>query len=148
MSVLKRNRSESQLEFYNTATEIRATLTKFVMSEKNIPKRWRPIFTFPTVEKLLKLIDNITAANTIYPQNLREAQLRREYQTKAIITVEQIFQMLQFMLTTLPINANKLRNVVQLLDKEAGLLRGWRKSDNKFITEFSEPKPKQNEIKS
>ena len=71
MSVLKRNRSESQLEFYNTATKVRAELTRFVMNEKVVPKRWRPVFTFPMVEHLIKLFDSITAANTIYPQNLR-----------------------------------------------------------------------------
>ena len=138
MSVLKRNRSESQLEFYNTATKVRAELTRFVMNEKVVPKRWRPVFTFPMVEHLIKLFDSITAANTIYPQNLREAVKRREYQTEAIITVEQIFQLLQYLLTTLPVDANKFRPVTQLLIEEAKLLRGWRKADYKFIKEFTE----------
>ncbi len=81
MSVLKRNRSESHLEFYHTATIIRSDLTRFVMNEKIVPKRWRPIFTFPMIERVNRLMDNITAANTIYPQNLREAEIRRDYQT-------------------------------------------------------------------
>ena len=136
MSVLKRYRSESQLEFYNTATRLRAELTRFVMNEKIVPKRYRPVFTFPMVSRLIELFNNITAANTIYPKSLREAELRREYQTKAIITVEQIFQLLQYMLTTLPINANKFRPVTQMLIKEAQLLRGWRKNDYKFIVQY------------
>ena len=138
MSVLKRNRSESQLEFYNTATELRAELTRFVMSEKIVPKRWRPVFTFPMVNHIIALFDNITAANTIYPKSLREAEMRREYQTKAIITVEQIFQLLQYLLTTLPVDANKFRPVTQKLVKEAQLLRGWRKADYKFIAQYRE----------
>ena len=150
MSVLKRNRSESQLEFYNTAITIRAELTKFVMNEKIIPKRWRPVFTFPLVSMLIKLINNITAANTIYPQKpktnakaeweayLQGALKRREYQTEAVITVEQIFQHLQYILTTLPVDANKFRPVTQLLVKEAQLLRGWRKADYKFIKDYEE----------
>ena len=109
MSVLKNKRSESQLEFYHTATLIRAELTRFVMNEKIVPKRWRPVFTFPMVEKIIKLIDYITAANTIYPQNLREAERRRDYQTQAIITVEQILQLLQYILTTLPVNPDKFQ---------------------------------------
>ena len=88
MSVLKNKRSESQLEFYHTATLIRTELTRFVMNEKIVPKRWRPVFTFPMVDKVIKLFDYITAANTIYPQNLREAERRRDYQTQAIIVVE------------------------------------------------------------
>ena len=138
MSVLKNKRSESQLEFYHTATLIRTELTRFVMNEKVVPKRWRPVFKFPMVEKVIKLFDYITAANTIYPQNLREAERRRDYQTQAIITVEQILQLLQYMLTTLSINPDKFQPVTELLVKEAALLRGWRKSDNKFIAKFKE----------
>lgn len=138
MSVLKNKRSESQLEFYHTATLIRTELTRFVMNEKIVPKRWRPVFTFPMVDKVIKLFDYITAANTIYPQNLCEAERRRDYQTQAIITVEQILQLLQYMLTTLSINPDKFQPVTELLVKEAALLRGWRKSDNKFIAKFKE----------
>lgn len=130
MSVLKNKRSQSSLEFYHTATVIRAELTRFVMSEKNIPKRWRPVFTFPMVEKLHRLFDYITAANTIYPTNEHEAELRRDYQTRAIIIVEQIIQMLQYMITTLQIDIDKLQPVTELLLKESALLKGWRKSDS------------------
>lgn len=136
MSVPKNKRSESQLEFYHTATLIRAELTRFVMNDKVVPKRWRPVFTFPMTEKVIRLVDYITAANTIYPQNRREAEMRRDYQTQAIITVEQILQLLQFMLTTLPVDPDKFQPVTELLIKEAALLRGWRKSDNKFMEKF------------
>lgn len=94
MSVLKNKRSESQLEFYHTATLIRTELTRFVRNDKVVPKRWRPVFSFPMVEKVIKLFDCIIAANTIYPQNLREAERRRDYQSQAIITAEQILQLL------------------------------------------------------
>ena len=106
------------------------------MNEKIVPKRWRPVFTFPMIEKIIKMVDYITAANTIYPQSLREAERRRDYQTQAIITVEQIVQLLQYMLTTLPINPDKFQPVTELLTREAALLRGWRKADYKFIQEF------------
>ena len=136
MSVLKNNRGESQMEYYHTATLARAELTRFVMNDNIVPKRWRPVFTFPIIEKVIALIDNITAANTIYPQNMREYEMRREYQTKAIITVEKIIQLLQFMLTTLPICADKFQPVTELLMKEGALLRGWRKADNKLKEKF------------
>ena len=106
------------------------------MNEKIVPKRWRPVFTFPMIEKIIKMVDYITAANTIYPQPLREAERRRDYQTQAIITVEQIVQLLQYMLTTLPINPDKFQPVTELLTREAALLRGWRKADYKFIQKF------------
>lgn len=138
MSVLKNQRSQSQLEFYHTATLIRNELTRFVMNDKVVPKRWRPVFTFPMIEKLIGLIDYITAANTIYPQNLHEVEMRRDYQTKSIITVEQILQLLQYMISTLEVDPNKFKPAVELLMKEAALLRGWRKSDNKLKEKLEE----------
>ena len=136
MSVHKNKRGESQLEFYHTATLARKELTRFVMEEKVVPKRWRPVFAFPMVEKIIRLVDCITAANTIYPQSLREAERRRDYQTQAIITVEQILQLLQYMLDTLSISPDKFQPVTELMVKEATLLRGWRKADNKFLEKY------------
>ena len=143
MSVLKNKRSQSQLEFYHTATVIRADLTRFVMNDKNIPKRWRPVFTFPMVEKVIHLIDEITAANTIFPTDLHEAEIRRDHQTQAIIIVEQILQLLQYLIATLDMDQDKLQPVVELLLKESNLLRGWRKADSaKFKEKFSASKDK------
>lgn len=136
MGVLKNKRGESQMEFYHTATLARAELTRFVMNDDIVPKRWRPVFTFPIIEKVIALIDNITAANTIYPQSMHEYEMRRDYQNKAIITVEQIIQLLQFMLSTLPVSADKFKPVTELLMKEGALLRGWRKADNKLKEKF------------
>lgn len=136
MSVLKNQRSQSKLEFYHTAILIRNELTKFVMNEKIVPKRWRPVFTFPIIDKGILLVDNITAANTIYPQNMHEAERRRDYQTNAIIVIEQIVQLLQYMLTTLNLDPDKFQPVTEMLLKESALLRGWRKSDNKLFSKF------------
>lgn len=40
-NVLMRKRSISDLEFWKTGSEIRAALTRFLMNENNVPKRWR-----------------------------------------------------------------------------------------------------------
>lgn len=106
------------------------------MNEKVVPKRWRPIFAFPLIDKVIKLFDCITAANTIYPQNLHEAETRRDYQTEAIITVEQILQLLEYLLSTLPVNPDKLQPLTAMLLREEDLLKGWRKSDNRFLDKF------------
>ena len=42
-NVLARKRSVSVLEFYKNAQEIRSTLTRFVMNEKHVPKRYRTV---------------------------------------------------------------------------------------------------------
>lgn len=48
-NVLSRFRSISEMEFYKNATELRCALSGFVMQEKYIPKKWRPILAYPTL---------------------------------------------------------------------------------------------------
>ena len=127
-SVLKNKRSLSELEFYHNATMLRAELTRFVLSEKNVPKSYRLYFALPMKTKLTELFDFITGANTIYPKSDHELEQRRDYQTKAIIVCEQILQELQYMISVLPINVTKLDNIVEMLNKEIALLKAWRKN--------------------
>ena len=50
--------------------------------------------------------------------------------------MEQILQLLQYMLDTLSISPDKFQPATELLVKEASLLRGWRKADNKFLEKY------------
>ena len=133
MSVLKNKRSLSELEFYNNAVALRAELTRFVMNENNVPKRWRPVFSFPIIAKVCELFDNITMANTVYPTTEHELEFRRDFQNLAIGNVNQLLQLLQYLLTTLELNADKLMPITKLLLDEERLLKGWRKSGNNKV---------------
>lgn len=142
-NVLARNRSLSQLEFYNTATDLRAELTRFVMNEKNVPKKYRYVFAIPITNKLQDLFTHITSANTYYPSGNTERKIelvekRMDLQTEAIADCEVIYQQLQYVVDTLPVNINKLNNILSLLEKEELLLKGWRKSARRMLTSFLE----------
>ncbi len=47
------------------------------------------------LKQLDELLDNITDANTIYPINEHELEVRRDYQTKAIGNCEKLIQIMQ-----------------------------------------------------
>ena len=128
-SVLARKRSLSELEFYRNGCEIRTYLTRFVMNEKNVPKRYKFVFAMPIIALLLELFNNITMANSIYPINEHEVQLRRDCQTKAIANCEQVLQLLQYLIETLPVDANKLCAATEMIKKEIALLKNWRKAN-------------------
>ncbi|HBU12709.1 MAG TPA: hypothetical protein DEB31_08290 [Clostridiales bacterium] len=49
-NVLMRKRSISGLEFWKNGADIRAHLTRFLMNEKNVPKRYTYVFTFPGID--------------------------------------------------------------------------------------------------
>lgn len=134
MSVLARKRGLSELEFWKNASEIRALFARYLMSEKHIPKRWRPIFTFPGIDYGRKLMEEITAANTIYPTTENELAQRRVHQTEAVIACEQIIQHIQWIIDTLDgANVSDFEILGDMLFKEVALLKAWRKQ-SKVLT--------------
>lgn len=109
MSVLKNNRSLSNLEFYNNAQKLRIEITNFLLRDFGVRDKvrrakddpevpiieeypdWLITFFRQSIITLLRsLMQNITAANTIYPVTMSELAERRKYQTLAIINCEQL----------------------------------------------------------
>lgn len=91
------------MEFYKNAVELRCVLSGFVMQEKYIPKKWRPILAYPTVNLLNTMIEHIIAANGIYPYSggkLDHELLhrRKELQAQAVADCEALFDCLQFIM--------------------------------------------------
>ena len=132
--ILSRNRSLSDLEFWKNGVDIRANFVRYLMNEKHVPKRWRPVFTFPGIALALKLMEEITAANTIYPTTEAELSQRRAHQNEAIVACEQIVQHITFMLELLPetVKANHFEELGEMLFKEQALIKKWR-NGNKIL---------------
>lgn len=170
MSVLQSQRSESNLEYYHYAYEIRKELVNLALrdfglkpnkKELNISERVseedkqtileltrkynrgyvihkEPEWILEKFRNMIfddcsKLINNITAAYNLHPTYEMEWNEHRIYQDRAIINCEQILQTLQFIMTVLPVNANKFLNYVPMLEKEITLLKRWRKKSNKLL---------------
>ncbi len=89
------------------------------------------------------MIMNITQANTIYPTNEYEYYDRRNYQNHAIGNCEQLLQEMQYIISIIPVDANKYLPYVKMITKEIQLLKGWRKSDNRILKNI-QGKEKQN----
>lgn len=151
MSVVKNKRSLSRLEFYNNARKLRIDLTNWLLRDFGIRDRVYRIPNDEEVEKLVtaqypkwfidhtrdsilkiltNLMMNITAANSIYPINLMEVDLRRGLQDKAIANCEQLLQELIYCADVMPLQVSKLEPYAEMIDKEIALLKGWRKTTN------------------
>lgn len=135
-NVLLRHRGISEMEFYRTADTIRGELTRFLMNDKYVPKKWRFVFTYPTIDLIRQLFSDMIEANDIYPHSDEEVTRRKAVQQRTIDTCEKIYEQLQYMLTTLnyrnidadnPIAAQLLK-VFDLIDLEERLLKAWRRS--------------------
>lgn len=81
---------------------------------------------------LRKLMADITMANSLYPASAQEYYERRRYQDEAIGCCYRLFQELQYIIDTLPVDVNRYMRFADSIQKEIVLLKGWRKSDNKY----------------
>ena len=131
-TVYARKRSLSEYEFYSNALALRNEVTRVAMNERMVPKRYRFTHAVPLVEMGRSLIYNINRADCFYPNSSFNALERKRYLTLAIADCEQLMLELQSLMgphgLCLPIDANKLEPLVEMVEREIQLLRGVRKN--------------------
>lgn len=86
---------------------------------------------------LANLCANLTSANSIFPENREELNLRRMYQDKAIGNCFQIKSELQYIITIFNVNVDKYIPYSDDLDYQVYLIKQWRKSNRKFMPTIS-----------
>lgn len=80
MAVIKSKRSESGMEFVHTARQLQIyTIQKVV----NFPKRYTFYVSQPIANAATRIHECAKMANSIYPLNQHEAQMRRDYLLRA-----------------------------------------------------------------
>ena len=57
MSVLKSRRERSEMQFFQTAVDIQNELIQFCMEEKNVPKKYRFVYTIPIIAEGQRLYE-------------------------------------------------------------------------------------------
>lgn len=96
-NVLQRFRTKSPLQYFVSMNELKVKLTKFVMNEKYVPKRYRFVVAIPTIDILLQLSSNITGLNyDLTHPNIDKDEVH-EGLIMSLKLSEDIFQMLQYM---------------------------------------------------
>lgn len=128
MSVLKSNRSVSSLEFLNKAYDLQVEVVKLAVK---IPKR----YTFYISQNLVKLAtschENVKGANSIYPVNNEEVQIRRNKFNEAVCDLYNLLSQLSITKGITEIPKNKLIKILELIDEEIKLIKGIKKKDKK-----------------
>lgn len=133
MSVFAALRGESTVQFVETARKLAVHTRKCCLK---MPKR----YTFYGVQELSALADTVynevKMANSIFPSNQHEAQLRRDHFIAANCTLQAFIGQLGIMADLLKQNPEKLRwldNALEewamLITEEAKLISGVKKSD-------------------
>jgi len=83
------------------------------------------------VDATFDFMEHVNAANGIHPLTLLEFDERRLNQDKAMTDCHHILHILQQAIHFLHLKPSKVENIVELMDEELRLLRGWRRSEYK-----------------
>lgn len=128
-SVFVRNRNETELVFLVNGQKLQVELTKYIMKEKYLPKKWRYILGQNIISKVDELMDNIIAANSIYPTTEKELEMRKNFQTLAITNCYQLqSKILRIEKCIDTVKMEDLSEIIELLNKETTTLKSWKKS--------------------
>ena len=90
------------------------------------------------VDCLRSITEEVYVANSIYPTYREELIERRVHQDRAVGQCYRLTQELQYAIETLPVDVNKYLRFAEMIQTEINLLKGWRKSDNKFKSALQE----------
>ena len=88
------------------------------------------------IELLAELKENIRCANEVYPYYREEYIDRRRYQDEAIRCCGKLYDAFTLIKNMFSIDPDKYMGVVEKIERERALLKGWRKSDNKIIAQI------------
>lgn len=110
-----------------------------LMAKNKAFDEWFIVDERQTVVNCLRSIcEEVFVANSIYPTCMEELIERRIHQDRAIGQCYRLTQELQYAIETLPVDVNKYLRFADLIQTEINLLKGWRKSDNKFKRAISD----------
>lgn len=90
------------------------------------------------VDCLREITKEVFTANSIYPTVMEELVERRLCQDRAVGQCYRLTQELQYAIETLPVDVNKYLRFADMIQTEINLIKGWRKSDNKFKRAISD----------
>lgn len=90
------------------------------------------------IDAIRSIVREVYIANSIYPTCVDELIERRIHQDEAVGHCYDLTQELQYAIETLPVDVNIYLHFGELIQTEINLIKGWRKSDNKFRKGFEE----------
>ena len=121
MSVSKSKREQSEAEFLHVARELRLhTIRKCV----GFPKRYTFYVSQQLADCATRVRDEAKMANSIYPTNRHEAQLRIDHLLEARAAVQALVSHVEEANELFGIDKEKMKFWMALADRETALLSG------------------------
>lgn len=126
MAVLKNERGESKMEFLYNARQLQIYTIKQCT---RFPKRYTFFLAQPIVQLSVQIYNNVKCGNSIYPINLYEVQMRRDYFLKARAKLYNLISQLEIAQEMFGIDAKHMEEWDKYIFDEIKLIDGILKSD-------------------
>lgn len=126
MSVVRSKRGESDMEFVHTARELQIYTIKKCIS---FPKRYTFYISQPISEAATHIHQLVKMANSIYPLNAHEAQMRRDYLLRANAELNSLISQIEVAHELFGLEHNVMKFWMDIVDREIRLVKGTLKKD-------------------
>lgn len=126
MSVVKGKRNMSVVEFIYTARQLQIySIQKCV----GFPKRYTFYISQPIAHCATRIHEYVKMANSVYPTNQHEAQIRMDYLIKANAELNSLVAQIELAEQMFGIEPDKIKYWMDIVDKEIMLVKAVMKSD-------------------
>lgn len=126
MSVIKGKRNQSSIEFLHTARTLQIhTIRKCA----GMPKRYTFYLGQPIALCAGRIHQYAKIANSIYPTNAHEYQMRRDYLLKAYAETNNLVAQIETAAELIQLDERQLKYWMEIISNELRLLKGALRSD-------------------
>ena len=126
LSVIKSKRDESEMEFlYNARLLQIHTIKKCV----GFPKRYTFYVSIPIARLAIQIHGHVKRANSIYPVNQHEVQMRRDHMIEANAMLQDLISQIEIANELFGIEGDAMRHWLDIVEKEIRLVKGAMKKD-------------------
>lgn len=126
MSVIKSQRSSSSMDFIHTARELQIYTIKKC---SNFPKRYTFYISQPLANAATRIHEYVKMANSVYPINTHEAQIRRDYLIRANSELNSMISQIEVAQEIFGLEPNVIKFWMDIVGKEIKLVKGVMKED-------------------
>ena len=114
------------MEFIHNARQLQIyTIQKCV----GFPKRYTFYISQPLSNCATRIHEYVKCANSIYPLNQHEAQMRRDYLLRANAELNSLVSQIEVANELFGIESNKMKFWMDIVEKEIRLIKGTMKKD-------------------
>ena len=128
MSQIKSKRKTSSAQFLETALQIQITTLRRVTK---FPKRFTYLLSVHLTDAAAHGFEQVKKANSIYPRNQHEAQIRRDCLIKAYAEYQHLISQILVAEEMFEISENGIIQWMMLINDELALIKGLMDSDTR-----------------